>query len=163
MSSKPIHIIVACSENRVIGNKGTLPWRIKEDLKHLYDSVSDGVVIEGRKVWDELKKPYPNTKTIVLTRNSELEFPGALKASNLKDAIEIANGIEGYPTIWIGGGESLYEEALKIADKLVLTLVHIETEGDTFFPVWKNDFPNIISERKSSNAKYSYTFYELGR
>ena len=162
-SNKPIHIIVACSENRVIGVEGGLPWRIKEDLKHLFDSVKDGVVIEGRRVYDELKKGYPGTKTIVLTRNADLEFPDAVRAGNLEEAIRLANEIEGYPTIWIGGGQGLYEEALNIADRLYLTLVHTEVEGDTFFPEWRKQFTKMISERRSSNSKYDYTFYVLER
>ena len=164
MSKKPIHIIVACSENRVIGKNGTLPWRIKEDLHYLYDSVKDGVVIEGRRVWDELKKPFPQTETIVLTRNPDLAFEGAHKAGSLQQAIEMANAIEGYPTIWIGGGQPVYEEALELADRLYITLVHTEVEGgDTFFPEWRNTFTKVISERRSKNPKYEYTFLVLER
>jgi len=160
--SKPIHIIAACSENRVIGKNGTLPWRIKEDLNYLYDCVKDGVVIEGRRVWDELKKPFPGTQTIVLTRNTDLTFPGAQRAENLKDAIAMANAMEGFPTIWIGGGQQVYEEALKLADRLHLTLVHTHIEdGDTFFPDWRKLFTKVVSERKSHNAKYEYTFLVL--
>jgi dihydrofolate reductase len=162
-SKKPVHMIVACSENRVIGNQGTLPWRIKEDLQHLYRSVSGGVVIEGRKVWDELKKPYPDTQTIVLSRDPEKVFSGAYSATSLPAAIALANSFEGFPTIWIGGGQSLYEEAMAFADKLFLTLVHIKTDGDTFFPEWQSAFPHIVSERSSANKKYRYTFYELSR
>jgi len=163
-SKKPIHIIVACSENRVIGKNGTLPWRIKEDLQYLYDCVKDGVVIEGRRVWDELKKPFPGTETIVLTRNPELEFEGAQKAGDLQEAIDMANAIDGYPTIWIGGGQPVYEEALAIADRLYITLVHtVVEEGDTFFPEWRNTFTKIISERRSKNKKYEYTFLVLER
>ena len=164
MSKKPIHIIVACSENRVIGKNGTLPWRIKEDLHYLYDSVKDGVVIEGRRVWDELKKPFPQTETIVLTRNPDLAFEGAHKAGNLQQAIEMANAIEGYPTIWIGGGQPVYEEAIELADRLYITLVHTEVEGgDTFFPEWRNTFTKVVSERRSKNPKYEYTFLVLER
>lgn len=163
ISKKPIHIIVACSENRVIGANGGLPWRIKEDLKHLFDSVKNGVVIEGRRVYEELKKGYPGTKTIVLTRNADLEFSDAVRAGDMEEAIRIANEIEGYPTIWIGGGQGVYEEAIKIADRLYLTLVHTEVEGDTFFPEWREQFTKVVSERRSSNGKYDYTFYTLER
>ncbi|MCG8526153.1 MAG: dihydrofolate reductase [Opitutales bacterium] len=163
-AKKPIHIIVACSENRVIGKDGHLPWRIKEDLHYLFETVKDGVVIEGRRVYDEIKKEYPGTRTVVVTRNPELQFPEPiLKASSLPEAVEKANSVKGYPTIWIGGGQSLYEEALAIADRLYLTLVHTEVEGDTFFPEWRSEFPKVVSERKSSNGKFDYTFLILER
>jgi dihydrofolate reductase len=160
---KPIRIIVACSENRVIGANGRLPWRIREDLRHLYDSVKGGVVIEGRKVYDELKKAYPATQTIVLTRNPEAQFPDALKASSLPEAIEIANQLENHPVIWIGGGQSVYEEALALADHLYLTLVHTVVEGDTFFPEWRDSFTEVLSERKSSQGDLHYSFLVLAR
>lgn len=161
---KPIHLIVACSENRVIGKNGTLPWRIREDLRHLYDSVRQGVVIEGRRVWDELKKPFPETRTIVLTRNPELRFEGADKADSLPQAIAMANAIEGYATIWIGGGQPVYEEAMQIADRLYLTLVHTEVQdGDTFFPEWRDTFNRVVSERRSRNSTHEYTFFVLER
>lgn len=161
---KPIHLIVACSENRVIGKNGTLPWRIREDLRYLYDCVSGGIVIEGRRVWDELKKPFPGTHTIVLTRNPELQFEGASKAGSLPQALEQAQAIEGYDTIWIGGGQPVYEEALHLADRLYLTLVHTEiADGDTFFPEWRDTFTEVVSERRSRNKSHEYTFYVLKR
>jgi dihydrofolate reductase len=163
-SRKPVYLIAACSENRVIGRNGTLPWRIREDLQYLYDSVKGGVVIEGRRVWDELKKPFPDTRTIVLTRNPSLTFPGAERASSLAESINMANAMEGYPTIWIGGGQPVYEEAITFADRLYLTLVHTRIDdGDTFFPEWRHTFSHVVSERKSSNTKYEYTFLVLER
>jgi dihydrofolate reductase len=159
---KPVHLIAACSENRVIGRNGTLPWRIREDLQYLYDTVRGGIVIEGRRVWDELKKPFPDTRTIVLTRNASLSFPGAERANSLPNAIAMANAIEGYPTIWIGGGQPVYEEAITFADRIYLTLVHTHIDdGDTFFPEWRETFTHVVSERKSTNGKYDYTFLVL--
>lgn len=159
---KPIHMIVACSENRVIGKNGTLPWRIKEDLRHLYDSVKGGIVIEGRRVWNELKKPFPETRTIVLTRNPALRFAGADRASSLKEALDLAENMDGFDTIWIGGGQPVYEEAMSLADRLYLTLVHTNIpDGDTFFPEWRSTFTKVVSERRSHNPSHEYTFLVL--
>lgn len=162
-SKKPIYLIAACSENRVIGKDGTLPWRIKEDLNYLYQSVKGGIVIEGRRVYEELKKPFPETHTIVLTRNRDLSFPDVSMAGDLDEALKIANNDPNYSPIWICGGQGLYEETIRIADRLYITLVHTEVEGDTFFPEWRNEFTKVVSERKSENKKYQYRFLVLER
>lgn len=120
-------------------------------------------MIEGRRCYDDIKKAYPGTHTIVLTKNKEREFSDAIRAESLEEGMRIANEIEGYPTIWIGGGQSIYEEALSMTDRLYLTLVHTEVEGDTFFPEWRDQFTKVISERRSSNGKYDYTFFVLER
>ena len=160
---KPVNIIVACSENRVIGRNGRLPWRIKEDLNYLLETIRGGVVIEGRRVYEELNKAFAGTHTIVLTSDPKREFPDATRAGTWEEALELANRIEGYPIIWIGGGQAIYEQAMRFADQLYLTLVHAEVEGDTFFPEWRETFTEVVSERRSSNGKYDYTFYVLER
>lgn len=162
LTRKPVHMIVACSENRVIGREGTLPWRIKEDLHYLFEMVNGGVVIEGRRVFDELKRPYPGTHTIVLSRDPSRTFPGCDKAPDLHSALRMADAADGYDTIWIGGGQALYEEALPLIDRLYLTLVHTEVpDGDTFFPEWRNRFTKVVSSRRSTNGKLDYTFLVL--
>lgn len=162
LTRKPLHMIVACSENRVIGRAGTLPWRIKEDLHYLFEMVKGGVVIEGRKVFDELKRPYPGTHTIVLSRDHARNFEGCDKAGDLNTALRMADAIDGYDTIWIGGGQELYEEALPLIDRLYLTLVHTEVpDGDTFFPEWRKRFTKVVSSRRSTNGKLDYTFLVL--
>lgn len=162
LTRKPVHMIVACSENLVIGREGTLPWRIKEDLHYLFEMVNGGVVIEGRRVFDELKRPYPGTHTIVLSRDPSRTFPGCDKAPDLHSALRMADAADGYDTIWIGGGQALYEEALPLIDRLYLTLVHTEVpDGDTFFPEWRNRFTKVVSSRRSTNGKLDYTFLVL--
>ncbi len=159
---KPIHIIVACSENRVIAHKGSIPWRIKEDFQHLYQSVAGGVVIEGRKTYEDMGKAYPNTQTLVVS-SSPQNYPDAQSFTSIEEAIEYAQSLEDYSPIWIGGGQRIYDEAFAMADKLYLTLVHTNVEGDTFFPDWRDTFTQVVSERRSSNAKYEFTFYVLER
>ena len=162
LTRKPLHMIVACSENRVIGRAGTLPWRIKEDLHYLFEMVKGGVVIEGRRVFDELKRPYPGTRTIVLSRYPARTFDGCDKAGDLDTALRMADAIDGFDTIWIGGGQGLYEEALPLIDRLYLTLVHTEVpDGDTFFPEWRKRFTKVVSSRRSTNGKLDYTFLVL--
>jgi len=161
-SKKPIHLIVACSENRVIGRDGGLPWRIREDLKYLQDCVKGGVVIEGRRVWQEIEKEFPGTRTVVVSRNPDLKVPeNVFTATSLPKAIETAESLDSYSPIWICGGQQIYEEAMAYADRLYLTKVHTEVEGDTFFPDWSDRFSVVVSERTSSNAGYRYTFYVL--
>lgn len=161
---KPIYMIVACSENRAIGKEGGgLPWSIPEDTAYWTEKVTGGIMIEGRKCFEELGGPFPDTDTIVLSRNTEFSPSNALAAISLPLAIELAQGLEGEGPIWICGGPRVYEEGMPLAERLYLTQVHTEVEGVAFFPDWKSDFTVELDRRDSSNEEYSYSFLVLGR
>jgi len=161
-SKKPINIIVACSENRVIASQGAIPWRIKEDFQYLMDTVAGGVVIEGRNTYEDMGKAYPKSKTIVVTRSAQ-SYPDAYTTPSIAEAVELAHTLEDATPIWIGGGQRIYEAGLALADRLYLTLVHTVVEGDTFFPEWRSEFTEAGSKRESSNGKYNYPFLVLER
>lgn len=155
-------MIVACSENRVIGKNGELPWSIPEDTAYFHEKVRGGIVITGRKSFGELGKPLPETDTIVLSRDPLYAPRGVLTALSLPLSLQLAQTIDGDGPIWICGGQAVYEEGLSKTDRLYLTLVHAEVDGDTFFPDWRPHFPVKLGDRMSSNAHYTYTFYEWG-
>ena len=159
--AKPVYMIVACSENRVIGRDGGLPWDLPEDSAYYATMTEGGIVIEGRKVYEELGRAMPNRKTIVLTRNPERRFPDAETASSLGAALEMAQHSAHPGPIWIAGGEQVYEEAMAVADKLFLTLVHDTYVGDTYFPEWDPPFSTILSKRTSSHKGVGFTFLVL--
>ncbi len=126
-----VSIIVAIAENGTIGDKNSLLWHIKEDMRFFRTTTSGHAVIMGRKTFESLGlKPLPKRTNIVITRQN-VEFEGALTAHSLEEAIRLAEGDE---EIFIIGGAQIYGEALKVADRMYITLVERSYEGDTSFP-----------------------------
>lgn len=148
-----IALIVAMSKNRVIGNKGSIPWHLPDDFKHFKDLTSGHTVIMGRKTFESIGRPLPDRKNIIVTSQAEYSAPGCEVATSLISAIQ-AN-----PEAFIIGGESLYKESLPIADKVYLTEVETTCEGDTFFPeISDTEWKLIEEEFHANDAKHSYAF-----
>jgi len=138
-----INIIVAVSQNNIIGINGHLPWNISTDKKYFLDKIKDGIIIEGSKSYLKRKGPLSNTyKTIVLSKDITKKINNAYKCNNLYDAILLAKNIaNNQRQIWICGGENIYKESMIYADKLYITNIYKKYDGDTFFVEnWKNYF-----------------------
>jgi len=132
--SQEIIIIAAMSENRVIGKDNALPWSIKEDMARFKRLTKGWPCVMGRKTWESLPtKPLPGRLNIVVSSKIEDgSFPPDVKIfPSLSAAVENCSG---YEKIFIIGGESIYRQALALADKIELTVVHKKYEGDAFFP-----------------------------
>jgi len=159
-------MIAAIDTNRALGKNGAIPWHIPEDLKHFQQTTTSHPVIMGRKTWDSLPsayKPLPNRTNIIVTR-SHTNIEGATVSNSIEEALEIAKTSPGSEEIFIIGGGSIYKEALHLAERLYITCVDTKVENaDTFFPDYTREFSKIISEKQSSNEKYSYTFKVLER
>ncbi len=115
----------------------------------------------GRKTFADLKQAGGAAKAcsrLVLTRDKSPLEEGASVAASLPDALAQAQTLPG-ETIWICGGERLYREALPLANRLHLTLVHAQAEGDTFFPDWRPYFKKVIFATPSRDSRYRYTFF----
>jgi len=158
-----ISIIVACSKNRIIGNKGKIPWHIPDDLKRFKQITTGHPVIMGRKTFesilDFLGKPLPDRTNIIVTRNGDYTVPeGCIVCTSLDEAVSKANEIDNEESFVIGGGE-IYKEALPKTDKIYLTLIDKEFDGDTYFPSW-NDFKEISKEVMETD-EFSYSFITL--
>lgn len=129
-------IIAAVSENNVIGREDYIPWDIPEDMKHFKEKTTGNAVIMGRKTFESLPKnfrPLPDRKNIVLTRSGlEDKSEEVFEASSLEEAWEAAEGFS--DKAYLIGGESVYREGMEEVNKLVITRVHEEYDGDTFFP-----------------------------
>jgi len=122
------------SENRVIGKDNALPWAIKEDMARFKKLTKGWPCVMGRKTWESLPtKPLPGRLNVVVSRKTEVgSFPLDVKIfPSLSAAVENCSG---YEKIFIIGGEMIYKQALELADKIELTLVHKQYEGDAFFP-----------------------------
>ena len=167
---KPINIIVACASNRVMGRKGRLPWSIPEDWRYFLDTTRGGILIMGRIAFEEMLaagKVNSNRTFLVISRNDKLmDSDDTLAGSvhilqSVTQALEKAQAMPG--TIWICGGERIYEECLPLAGKLYLTEVHAVIEGDVFFPNWKYLDWELVSERESSDENFKYTFKVMER
>ena len=129
-----VSIIVAVSRNGVIGRNGELPWRLSADLKRFKQLTMDKSIVMGRKTFESIGRLLPGRTMIVLTRQADWSYPGVHVADSLATALALEHP---NPTeVFIIGGAQLYESALPIADRLYLTRVETEIDGDTKFPEW---------------------------
>ena len=124
-----ITLIAACSTNRVIGKNNTLIWKVPGDLKRFKELTSGHTVLMGRKTYESIGRPLPNRRNIILSRNKDLVVEGCLVYSNLLEVLELYKN-----DLFVIGGEEIYRQTLGYADKVELTLIHKDYEGDAFFP-----------------------------
>jgi len=159
---KPIQLIVACAENRIIGRDGRLPFDIPEDKKWFHDQTANQTVVLGRICYETWPRvALDGRQPVVITSNRALAKPGVRLAANVPDALAIAQSLPG--AIMVCGGQRIYEETLPLADRLLLTLVHAEVSGDTWFPEWRNLPWRETWRKESADANYRYTFSILER
>jgi dihydrofolate reductase len=151
-----VSLILAMSENRVIGRHGGLPWRLPKDLQHFKKLTVDHTVIMGRKTFDEIKRPLDNRRNVVITRNRDFHPHGVTVVPSLKEALAL--GATEAEVFVIGGGE-IFKLALPLADRIYLTVVHAQVEGDTFFPEFdQGAWVLEEEERHEADAKHAYAF-----
>jgi dihydrofolate reductase len=123
------------AENRVIGKDGGLPWHLPDDLRHFKRLTVDHTVIMGRKTFDEIRHPLANRRNVVISRNPGFRPPGVTVVPSLEEALAL--GATEREVFVIGGGE-IYRAALPNADRIYLTVVHADVEGDTWFPAFED-------------------------
>ncbi len=151
-----ISLIVAMSSNRVIGDRGDIPWKIPGEQKMFKEITLGHAVIMGRKTFESLFRPLPGRTNIVITRQTDYEAPGCIVAKDLDEAIKSTATNESEAFI-IGGGQ-LYHESIPMADRIYLTLIPREIPGDTFFPrIPEADFE--IKKSKFIDGPEPYHFY----
>jgi len=127
-------IIAAVARNRVIGKDNRLLWNIPEDMAHFKALTTGHTVVMGRKTWESLPprfRPLPGRRNIVITRQAAYVAPGAELADSLENALKLASTAT---TVFIIGGEQIYTQAMAVADRLEITEVDQEPEGDAWFP-----------------------------
>jgi dihydrofolate reductase len=126
-----IAIVVAMAENRVIGNANRLPWHLPADLRHFRQVTVGKPVLMGRKTHESIGRPLPERTNIVVTRDRSYEAPGCIVVHSIESALKAAGDRE---EVMVIGGTDFYRQLLPKADRLYLTLVHAEFEGDARFP-----------------------------
>lgn len=146
-----VSLIAAMAENRVIGVNNTLPWRLPADLRHFRRLTTGHHVIMGRRNYESIGKPLPDRTNIVVTRNPDYRAPGCLVKHSLEDALAATNDD---PEVFVIGGAEIYRQALDRADRLYLTLVHAQVQGDTYFPPFdEKHWQEIGRERHEPDEK----------
>lgn len=133
-------LIVARARNGAIGKDGDLPWRLSDDLKHFKATTKGCPILMGRKTWESLpRRPLPGRDNIVLSRDGNYLAPGARVYTSLSVAIEAARSLAaaaGQTEVFVTGGEAIYAAALPHADRLYVTEVDTEIDGEAFFPAF---------------------------
>lgn len=156
-------IAALAGKKRVIGKDGGLPWHIPEDLSHFKRLTTGHPVIMGRKTFESIGRSLPHRTNIVVSKNIGKDLDDLTIAHSLSDAIAVARISPGNEEVFVIGGERLFEEALAQADRLYLTLIDSEIEGDTFFPPYQHLFRKIISRKEKKASNYTVTFLTLER
>ena len=148
-------IIVARAKNGVIGVNNTLPWHLPEDLKHFKNTTLGCPIIMGRNTWVSLGRPLPGRRNLVVSRNPEFKAEGAETFTSLEDATDACSGVE---KAFIIGGAQIYDEALAYVDKLIITEVDTEVEGDAFFPDIDDMMWEEVAREEHNNGQLAYAF-----
>lgn len=159
---KPINLIVACAENRVIGRDRRLPFHIPEDKAWFHEKTAGTTVVLGRICYETWPRVRQDGRVpVVITANTGLAQPGVHVAGDVAAALAVAQSLPG--EIMVCGGQRIYEETLPLCDRLLLTLVHASVPGDTFFPEWRHLTWRESWRKESADASYRYTFSILER
>ena len=159
---KPITLIVACGENRVIGRAGRLPFDIPEDKAWFHEKTAGQTVVLGRICFETWPKVLADGRQpVVITTNRSLGSDRVRVAAGVADALAVAQTLPG--EIMICGGQRIYEETLPLADRILLTLVHADVPGDTWFPEWRHLPWRETWRKEGADANYRYTFSVLER
>jgi dihydrofolate reductase len=157
-----ISIIAAIGKNRELGKDNKLLWHIPEDMERFKKLTTGQVVIMGRKTYQSLPKkfqPLPSRVNIVVTRNHAYTPLGCVTSNSIEEAIKKAKEFD--KEIFIIGGASIYQQGIKYADRLYLTLVNKEfTDADAFFPDY-SEFKKKLFQENHQDKNYSYQFVEL--
>jgi dihydrofolate reductase len=153
-----ISLIVAASENDVIGKDKKLPWSLPDDMKHFRVLTQGHPVIMGRKTYESIGHALPNRRNIVITRQADFQLPDAEVAPSVDAALKLVGDDSSAEAFVIGGGE-IYKQMIEEADRIYMTRVHTTIDGDAFFPtidssVWKE----LSKEEHPKDEKHLFPF-----
>ena len=161
MPRPPINVICAVARNRAIGKDDALLVHLPEDLPRFKRLTMGAPLLMGRKTWDSIGRPLPGRRSIVITRNPQWQAAGAERAASLEAALAMTSAA---PQVFVIGGAQIYALALPHADRLLLTEIDAEFDGDAFFPVFdRAQFTEVERERHVSPAALPYSFVTLDR
>ncbi len=153
-----VSLIVAASTNNAIGKNNQLLWHLPNDMKFFKNSTWGMPVIMGRKTFEAVNKPLPGRINIVITKQPNWNAEGAVVATDLNNALKKAAETNCKELFIIGGGE-IYKQAIEIADKIYLTRVHANIDGDTFFPaIDENKWQLTANQDFAADEKHAFAY-----
>jgi len=160
-----ISTIVAVAKNNVIGKDNDIPWYLPADLKYFKKITTGHYIVMGRKCYESIGRPLPKRTNVVVTRNPFFIASGCLVTHNVAEAVQLAEA-NGEEEVFIIGGGQIYEISMPHVDRIYLTEVDLEVDGDVFFPEIDEDNWTLIEETKhqaDEKNEYDYTFKVLER
>ncbi|MDC7682400.1 dihydrofolate reductase [Asticcacaulis sp. BYS171W] len=172
MPRPKLSLIVAMSENRVIGRDNSLPWHLRSDLKMFKAITQFKPIIMGSNTWDSLpRKPLPGRLNLVCSRDPKFEAEGAVVCETLFEAMEIARehaADDGADEVVVIGGANIYAQTIGKADRLYVTLVHTTLDGDAHFPeidpaVWTETKSEFVEKGDGDDFDFTLKVYERNR
>jgi len=161
MSKPLISLIVAMAKNRVIGKDNEMPWHLPADLGHFKSVTLGKPIIMGRKTYESIGRPLPGRLNIVMSRDKNYSLEGCETVTSLQKALELTK--DEVEVMIIGGGY-LYEQTISQADRLYLTFIDLDIEGDTFFPEFEQlNFNEVkrVKHLKDEKNPYNYEFVDF--
>jgi dihydrofolate reductase len=152
-----ISFIVAMDQNRVIGKDNQLPWHLPEDLKYFKKVTIGHPIVMGRKTFESIGRPLPGRENIILTRNETYRPEGCKIINSIDDLKQISNDYD--EEVFVIGGAEIFKQTFHLADKLYITVIDEQFEGDTFFPNFDNEWKLISKMKGIKNDKNRYDYY----
>ena len=158
-----ISIIVAIGNNRVIGKGNALPWNLPADMEHFRQKTWGKPVIMGQKTFESIGKPLPGRTNIIITLDKNYKVPGCIVVHSIEESLESTKDFE---EVMIIGGASIYKQFLPLANRMYLTFVHGDFDGDLYFPEWdSNEWQEVerFEREADENNRYQLSFVTLER
>ena len=150
-------IIAAISKNGIIGNKNKIPWHNKEELRHFKETTTGFPIIMGRKTFESIRKPLANRLSIIISKKNgyKTKFNNVLVFPSLGKAYSYLRK-ENYSKVFICGGTSIYNIAIRNADEMIISIMNFETEGDKKFPKINNKRWKVYKKEKHNDFTVHY-------
>jgi len=152
-----ISIIAAMAENRVIGRKNEMPWDIPSELRLFRERTTGHPVIMGRKTFESIGHPLPGRTNIIISGREDYAAEGCIVVNDLQAAIAACEGAD---EVFICGGEAVFREAMPLANRIYLTVIDEEFDGDAFFPEIPDDFVEVERNKFEDILPYAMVRYE---
>ncbi len=148
-----ISMIAAMADDRIIGKDNQMPWHLPADFAWFKRCTMGKPIIMGRKTFESIGRPLPGRANIVISRDPKLSIDGVTVVASIEQALGIVQECE---EVMIIGGGSIYNECLPLAQRLYITFIDAEVEGDTHFPDWGTDFVEVSREHFNADDKNAY-------
>ncbi len=155
-----IALIVAYTKNRVIGNRGVIPWNLKNEKKRFKALTTGNVVIMGRKTYEEIGRPLPDRTTVVVSTTENFQEENCFTVKSLREGLSLCREKFPQKDVYISGGTRLYKEGIPFVKKMFVTEIDAVIEGDAFFPFfYEKDYMKETQAEFLEELSYKYLTY----